>query len=794
MSQNERTSAVLDLRGLDLVTPVDLIKDGHTPFAKNFRLYAQQSDDRRVAVSSRKGPGYYLNPLSETLSASNTAVVGASTVDVGIITGIHAQPVTAASTGRKTRVDIFVSNPNAASGPLIVELWEDQGGKPRKLLSQSSILNADITTLGSYVTARFLNAPLILSGHVYWIIVRMQDDGKGAYVLSTTSSGTHAWKSNSTISALTAQGYSLNYKVYNTPDMVDKGSYRLNRDNGANVTIVAYGDTMYAVDEVGHTYKTIISGLAPGATEYRFTSGDNRVFWVNAADLLTSWNGLIETDVANSVTNGGFDTNTTGWAVVGSATITRSTATFNTAPASGAITAASGLRGARWVMDLKANHRYKIKFSHKLAASANIKLHGYRASDGIGSDRMTFAGTTSWQTQDFYYTPPEDLSSFSLYTDATDFNLDDVVVKDTGIEYIVDTELPILSDVTFHKDRIFGVSAADPNKMVWSEAPGNPTNLATNKQWYNAWLSTSFWYVPKPHNGSPITGLVSFQDSLTIFTQDMKYIFSGYDKGSFNLRESTGSKGALSRRGITVDENRIYFVGDDGFYEFNGSSDKKISALINPLFDACGSKEMITPIAWKQQVRFYMATLGSPVNDSCVIYNKDLQEYEYDTDTFVKGALRYADADDDNQLIEFSSLYPAAFVAEQGYNSLGAPIDFEYRLKYESMGTPAQRKRIRRFFPLLQGVDSTFNIQLGMDKDFEDSPRLQDMLLSTNGSKWGEFKWGDGTLWGSNTSFKMQRVSYSGYANYWQFRVLRKAVNNRVAFIGVQYSYKTKRL
>ena len=110
------------------------------------------------------------------------------------------------------------------------------------------------------------------------------------------------------------------------------------------------------------------------------------------------------------------------------------------------------------------------------------------------------------------------------------------------------------------------------------------------------------------------------------------------------------------------------------------------------------------------------------------------------------------------------------------------------------MGVPAQKKRLKRYFPILQGVDSTFSIQLAMDKDFQDSPRIKDVLMSTNGAKLGQFKLGDGTLLGGDKSFKQHRQSYSGYAYYWQLRVLRRGVNNRVAFIGSQFSYKTKRL
>lgn len=802
MAQKEQMAASLDLRGLDLVTPVDLIKDGHTPFAKNFRLYAQQSDDRRVAASSRKGPGFYINPLNETLSDSNTAVLGASTAEVGIVTGIHAIPVTAASNDRLTRIDINVADTNGADGPIMVQIWSDNGGTPGKLLTESSLLGGDIGSSAAYVTARFVKAIKLTSGSTYWIVLRMQDDGDNTYTLSTTTSGTKAYKSDSTLSQLTQQTYALNYKLYTTPDVDIKGAYRFARDNGVNLTLVAIGNTMYRVDETTHTLLPIISGLNANAVNYNFTNGDNKVFWVNSYDQLTAWNGAIETTANNIVTNPTFETNTAGWTAAGGGSgisIARTTADFHSGAASMLVSATSGGRASLYTTNqLKANHRYKFTAWVKgITAGQTIGWYATGPNTSIG----TATATGAWQQLSYYFTPTVDMTSFDINSSGTNFYVDDVNVIDTGIEYIIDNELPILSDVIMHKDRLWGVSAADPNRLVFSENPGNPAFDSTgaiattaNQQWYYAWLSVSFIYVPRPHNGSPITGLVSFQDALTVFTQDNKYVITGYDRGSLNMREATGSKGALSRRGITVDENMIYFVGDDGFYQYNGSQDVKISGLINPLFDGCGQKLEITPIVWKNEVRFYMASEGSPVNDTCVIYNKDLKEMEYDTDTFIERSVYYNDADDQGQLIEFSSVVPTAYVAEVDYHALGAPIDFEYRLKYDSMGSPAQKKRIRRYYPILQGVDRTFTIQLAMDKDFENSPRVNDLLMVTNGAKLGEFKLGDGTVLGGDTSFRIRRQSYSGYAYYWQLRVIRKGVLNRVAFIGAQYSYKTKRL
>lgn len=801
MASKEKMSASLDLRGLDLVTPVDMLADGRSPWAINFRLYAQQADDRRVAVSSRKGPGYYTTPLSETLSDSTQSSVGASTAKVGLVTNIHAQPLTAASDGLVTRIDVSVGNLDLASGPLMVQIWSDNAG-PAKLLSESSILSGNIGLTVDYVTARFVKSVAMELGVKYWIVLRIQDDGKNEYTLSTTTDGTPAWTSDSSLSALTEQAYSINYKVYTTTDSVDKGSYRFNRESGDNRTLVAYDDTMYYIDEGSKSLTPIVSGLNPLATEYSFTNGDGKAFWVNGYDQLTAWDGTLESDHSNIVQNPDFETNTSGWSNVAS-TISRVTTQQHSGTASLQVaTTTTAETGTKYQFPFEAYKKYKITFWAKAAASRNLFFR-FTGNADTSLDNLT----TSWQKYEFYYIPTA-VDTASTRGAVFRFNnvtgnvwIDDVSIQETGIEHIIDPELPILSDVLMHKDRLFGVVKADKNKLVWSENPGTPTHDPTGviptvkqEQWYYAWLSVSFWYVPRPLNDSPMTALVSFQDALTIFTQDNKYVFSGYDRGDFYLRQSTGVKGALSKRGVTSDENRIYFVADDGLYEYNGSSDEKISMLASPLFDGCGHKEMITPTIWKNQVRFYMASQGSNVNDTCLIYDKDVNELLYDTETYVNRALYYNDADDNQQLAEFSSLTPSIFFAEQGYNSLGAPIDFEYRLKYDSMGSPMQRKRLKRYYPILQGTDSTFTVRLDMDKNFEDSPKVKEQLLTVNGATWGNFMWGDGTLYGFDKSFKPKRQSYSGYAYYWQLRVKRKGVNNRVAFIGAQFSYKLKRL
>ena len=652
----EKIGQTLDIRGLDMVTPVDLLSDGHTPWSKNFRLYAQQSDDRQVAISSRKGPGFYMSPLSETKTEASEAETDGE-VEIGVIAPILAQRLVTTTDGRLNRLDFKIKSTETSKGPVIVSLYSNKDGKPSDLLAQSSIGSGSISDSLDWVTIRFVDAPLLSNGDELWVIFEVQDDGDGTYIVGKIESEVGAKWSDTSFAALEDQDYGIAYRMYQTPDTRLKGAYRFNRENGANVTVAAFGNSLYRLDPVANTWTVIQTGHNANATHYSFAVADGKLFWANGYDNLKAWDG-------------------------------------NT------------------------------------------------------------------------------------------------------VETITDPELPILSHIIFHKDRLFGVAANDKNRFIWSEAPGNPTNSPSNQQWYYAYLSTNFAYVPAPKTGSPITGLVSFQDALFIFTQDNKWVFSGYDKGSFSMRQSTGAKGALGFKSITQDENHVYFVSGDGLYQFNGSEDKNISDdRIKPLFDAVGNKFNIVPIVWKNKVRFYMQSKGSPYNDIVALYNKNVNgEWELDTDSWIDRAIYFDDADDNQELLEFSSLYAMPMLAEQGYNSLGAPIDFEYRMKYDSFGLPAQKKRVRRYFPILQGVDTSFNIRIMMDKDFQDNPRIRDVLLAVNGSTWGGFKWGDGTTWGGDKSFKHHRQSYPGSAYYWQLRIARKGVNNRVAFIGSQYKYRIKRM
>lgn len=654
---NSTPSAVkIDLRGIDLTSPYDAIQKNRSPFARNFRMYAQENGDRRVAISNRKGSGRYLDPIGEVANVSDQSTTNSTDALIGVSTNWLAMKFVPNSSGQLTHIDLRLKQ-NGASGPLIVELWTDNAGVPGTKLADTGILNSDINTTPAYVSARFIESPTVTSASTYWIVTHMQDDGTGNYSWRTNSDSALALVSNNGGLSWTAAGYSLAYKTFITPAVSINGITRYAPETSTNSTLFVVGTTMYKGNDNTGASTSLATGLSASATDYFFAEMDGKKFWANGYD------------------------------------------------------------------DLK------------------------------------------------YY-------------------------DNTTVSTITHVNLPKLRLMVAHKNRIFGVSATDPNRLVFSEDPGNDDGAGHT--WYSAWLSTSFIYVPTPKAQDPITALVVFQDNLYIFTRTSKYVLYGSDPGSFSVRQSTGRKGALHQNGVYADENYIYFVSTDGLYRHNGSSDEKISDNgqygVQPEFSAMAEPDKCFVTKWKGMVRFYYPSANSAYNNRCLLWHTVFQEWFLDTDAFVARAVVYNDGDDPDYMIEACSTAPRVMYAEMDYNNLGKAIDFQYHCKYDSFGNPAQLKRIQKLFPMIEGANGNYTIQVGIDKDREDTPVWTDYAIETSGAKIGQFAIGDGTKLGIPSQFKPKRISVSGYAYYWQLRVKRKAINNKVAFIGYVLATRGKRL
>lgn len=284
--------ARLDFRGLNLTDPYDAMDEKNAPYGKNFRIYAEDGDDRRVSISSRKGSSFYAIAASEAFDVQQAATTPTADNGVGVTLNWKAQPFVPVVSNRLTKVDIMIKNPNKATGPLVIRIYDDNGGVPGKLLADSGIIGSDInTTTYTYTGARFVEAPLVTAGSTYYIVALIQDNGSGEYLWRSITNVTGGLTSSNGGITWSPTNSQFNFKTQLAPNKTSKGIARYAPPTADNKTLNAVDTTMYVVNDTTGALTSIATGLNTNATYYDYTFADGKVFWCNGFDTLRAWNG-----------------------------------------------------------------------------------------------------------------------------------------------------------------------------------------------------------------------------------------------------------------------------------------------------------------------------------------------------------------------------------------------------------------------------------------------------------------------------------------------------------------------
>lgn len=345
----------------------------------------------------------------------------------------------------------------------------------------------------------------------------------------------------------------------------------------------------------------------------------------------------------------------------------------------------------------------------------------------------------------------------------------------------------VSKNIKLHQNKLFFVSASDPNKIFWS-----------NTTEYETFTSTDFIYVPDPKSSHPISGWESFNDVLYIFTEKDKYALYGNDLANFELDKAPGSKGTFSQECIQETRNHLYFCSNDGIYRFNGTSDELISAEITDIYESIADKTKIVTAVDGNRFYVFYPSAGSADNDTALVFNIDHDSWEsQDLEQPVARAVNWDETRDSGELVLFSNLVAAGYKfgeASNNYSDAGRPLTYELRTRYQEDSSPQSKKLLRRLYPRFEKETGSHNVSVLVDRDFRDSPTTVSTVdLTTAGAEWGDgWKWGDGTVWGS-AQLISPRVSVPGQSQYAQIRYRRTGVNTPVNFINHTLYTKTRR-
>lgn len=290
IARREKEILVDNFVGLNTTAPYTQLKDGESPYFYNCRLYARNASDRRVAIGTRKGPGFYSVPLGETVDQQQTSTTGAADQSVGTGTW-YGKKFTAGASGRLTKVELRLKTGTSPTQHLMVAIYSDTAGSPGTLLATSSILSSAITGSYAYVVSRFIEAPVVASASSYWIVSYMQMGGTGSYNWSSTTNATTAKTSSNSGGTWATTAFDLNAKTYVSTNSKYLGGTRYTPSNATAKTVIAHGTNVYTVSDVDGTTSSIKSGLSGSATDYYFAQSNDQLFTTNGQDAPQYWDG-----------------------------------------------------------------------------------------------------------------------------------------------------------------------------------------------------------------------------------------------------------------------------------------------------------------------------------------------------------------------------------------------------------------------------------------------------------------------------------------------------------------------
>lgn len=290
-----RVDEVYDLRGLNMISPDQVMPDGESPYTINTRMYARETDDTRVAIRTRRGSQRLSTPVGETINVQN---VDTSTGDAEFTAGLWIlQPFTPSSSGALTKLELHIKNTVSGGGHVIVEIYTNSGGAPDELLAQSSISAGTITTSYQYLPAYFIDAPSLASGTQYWMQIKVQTGGTATYAINKTATA-GGYSTTPPGGVYTALGYTWRYKSYLSTVGEILGFFRRYPQDGADRTLFAMGTDVYSVTDAG-VATSISSALSASASKVRFAHADDKTFWVDGLTTAKWWDGTTVSAVAN---------------------------------------------------------------------------------------------------------------------------------------------------------------------------------------------------------------------------------------------------------------------------------------------------------------------------------------------------------------------------------------------------------------------------------------------------------------------------------------------------------------
>lgn len=256
--------------GVKTYKPNDNMKNSEVAIAQDARY------TRVGRYRTRKGLNPYSIPVGSTASPTQASTTGASTFAISEL-NVIAEKFTATSSNPLWMVKAKLSN-TTGRGTVLCEVYTDNAGVPGTRLGQSAFDSSVITSTPALVPAYFVNAPSLVSGTTYWIVLRGQKSMTSSFNVSTTTNTSLAKTSIDAGVSFTATAFSINYEVYTATAGGVLGVFTANTASGT-VDLFVHGTSLYSVNNTTGALTVLNAAIGVGITDIRWAQAQDTVYY-----------------------------------------------------------------------------------------------------------------------------------------------------------------------------------------------------------------------------------------------------------------------------------------------------------------------------------------------------------------------------------------------------------------------------------------------------------------------------------------------------------------------------------
>ena len=305
------------------------------------------------------------------------------------------------------------------------------------------------------------------------------------------------------------------------------------------------------------------------------------------------------------------------------------------------------------------------------------------------------------------------------------------------VDIILDSDLhstsiaPLSVEPTFpHKLRVIEehngqVFAAGDNSQLYFSNALAPFSLTDNV------------LVGGEAEAGKITGLVSWKGSLIVFKQNSIWTVTGSTTADFAFRRVVADIGCYAPHSIVVTENSIYFLGEDGFYIYDGTKAVLISRSIGPEIQGrnYSRDNYVVGVDDKDRrcIIWSFSSVGQAANDKILVlfYGNSVEAKGPSwanwsvsgTSSTITSLARVTLNESTADRLVFAGFANSKIgkLKSESYNDLTANVNFEWRTGKIDGGFPHRQKSwLEMIFEQVKQTDSS-NLTIEYYRDAESS-------------------------------------------------------------------------